>query len=77
MSGQPAEWRDSARLYRNLVLLRPGQASWQLGLGIALEQLGERGSAAQHYRQALQGQGLDDASRRYARERAQALGGES
>lgn len=70
------QWQDSARLYRELVLLRPSQASWQLGLGIALEQLGERGGAARHYRQALQGQGLDDASRRYARERAEALGGE-
>lgn len=74
---QTGQWRDSARLYRNLVLLRPTQASWQLGLGIALERLGEHSAAAQHYRQALQGQGLDDASRRYAHERAQALGGES
>lgn len=74
---QTGQWRDSARLYRNLVQLRPEQASWQLGLAIALEQLGERGAAVQHYRQALQGQGLDDASRRYARERTQALGGES
>ncbi|THG76837.1 tetratricopeptide repeat protein, partial [Pseudomonas sp. A-1] len=74
---QTGQWRESARLYRNLVLLRPAQASWQLGLGIALEQLGERAEAARHYRQALQGQGLDDASRRYARERVQVLGGDS
>ncbi|MCQ4348622.1 tetratricopeptide repeat protein [Pseudomonas stutzeri] len=73
---QTGQWRDSARLYRNLVLLRPSQANWQLGLGIALERLGDPAGAAQHYRQALQGQGLDDASRRYARERALALGGE-
>lgn len=59
------------------MLLRPEQASWQLGLGIALEQLGERAAAGQHYRLALQGRGLDDDSRRYARERAQALGGQS
>nr|WP_254797558.1 tetratricopeptide repeat protein [Pseudomonas aromaticivorans] len=74
---QTGQWRESAQLYRNLVLLRPEQSAWQLGLGIALEQLGERAAAAQHYRQALQGQGLDDGSRRYARERAQALGGAS
>lgn len=74
---QTAQWRESAQLYRNLVLLRPAHAAWQLGLGIALEQLGERAAAAQHYRQALQGQGLDEDSRRYARERAQASGGES
>ncbi len=74
---QAGQWQESARLYRNLVLLRPEQASWQLGLGIALEQLGERAAAGHHYRQALQGSGLDDDSRRYARERAQALGGQS
>lgn len=74
---QAGQWQDSARVYRNLVLLRPEQASWQLGLGIALEQLGERAAAGQHYRLALQGRGLDDDSRRYARERAQALGGQS
>lgn len=73
---QTGQWRDSAQLYRNLVQWRPAQASWQLGLAIALEQLGDAGGAARHYRQALQGQGLDDASRRYARERAEALGGE-
>ena len=74
---QTGQWQDSVRLYRNLVLLRPEQASWQLGLGIALEQLGERAAAGQHYRLALQGQGLDDDSRRYAQQRAQALGGQS
>lgn len=74
---QTAQWRESAELYRRLVQLRPAHAAWQLGLGIALEQLGERAAAAQHYRQALQGQGLDEDSRRYARERAQAMGGES
>ncbi|SFQ19847.1 MSHA biogenesis protein MshN [Geopseudomonas sagittaria] len=74
---QTGQWRESAQLYRNLVLLRPAHGAWQLGLGIALEQLGERAAAAQHYRQALQGQGLDEDSRRYARERAQASGGES
>ncbi len=74
---QTAQWRESAQLYRDLVRLRPTHGAWQLGLGIALEQLGERAAAAQHYRQALQGQGLDEDSRRYARERAQAMGGES
>lgn len=74
---QTGQWRESAQLYRNLVLLRPVHGAWQLGLGIALEQLGERAAAVRHYRQALQGQGLDEDSRRYARERAQASGGES
>lgn len=72
---QTRQWRESAELYRNLVLLRPAQGAWQLGLGIALEQLGERAAAAQHYRLAAQGEGLDDSSRRYAGERAQSLAG--
>lgn len=72
---QTRQWRESAQLYRNLIQLRPAQGAWQLGLGIALEQLGERAGAAQHYRLAAQGEGLDDASRRYAGERALALAG--
>lgn len=72
---QTRQWRESAQLYRNLIQLRPAQGAWQLGLGIALEQLGERPGAAQHYRLAALGEGLDDASRRYAGERALALAG--
>jgi len=73
---QTGQWRESAALYRQLVALRPSQGAWQLGLGIALEQLGEAREAAQHYRLAQQGQGLDDGARRFAGERAQALGGQ-
>ena len=71
---QTGQWRESAERYRELVRLRPAQGAWQLGLAIALEQLGARAEAAGHYRQAAQGQGLDDSSRGYARERLQAIG---
>lgn len=70
---QTRQWANSAAVYRQLVALRPAQGTWQLGLAIALEQLERPAEAAQHYRQALQGQGLDDASRRFASERADAL----
>lgn len=72
---QNGDWQRSAAVYQQLVALRPAQATWQLGLGIALEQLERDAEAAQHYRIAVQAGGLDDASRRFAAERASALGG--
>lgn len=71
---QTGQWRDSVALYRQLIELRPGQSTWQLGLAIGLEQLDQGTEAGRHYRQALQGQGLDEGSRRFASERASALG---
>ena len=70
---QTRQWAQSAAVYRQLVALRPAQATWQLGLAIALEQLEQPAEAVKHYRLALQGQGLDDSSRRFASERAGAL----
>ena len=72
---QTGQWQQSAALYRQLVALRPAQATWQLGLAIALEQLDQPAEAARHYLQALQGAGLDASTRRFASERAAALGG--
>ncbi len=72
---QTGQWQESAASYRQLVALGPGQATWQLGLAIALEQLDQPAEAARHYRLALQGSGLDDSARRFASERAAALGG--
>jgi len=72
---QTGQWQQSAALYRQLVALRPAQATWQLGLAIALEQLDQPAEAARHYRLALQGSGLDESARRFASERAAALGG--
>ncbi len=71
---QAGDWQRSAAVYRQLVALRPEQAAWQLGLGIALEQLGEDAEAAGHYRQAARGTTLDESARRFASERAAALG---
>ncbi|MDM8348171.1 hypothetical protein P8H27_04590 [Pseudomonas sp. sp1636] len=73
---QTGQWQQSAALYRQMIELRPSQATWQLGLAIALEQLDRPGEAANHYRLALQGQGLDDSARRFVGERAAALGGQ-
>jgi len=71
---QTGEWPRSAALYRQLIELQPTQSSWQLGLGIALEQLSQPAAAARHYRLAQQGPGLDEGARRFASERATALG---
>jgi MSHA biogenesis protein MshN len=70
---QTRQWPQSVALYQQLVRLRPSQATWQLGLAIALEQVERSGDAAKHYRLALEGQGLDAASRSFAGERAAAL----
>ncbi|QKE65509.1 tetratricopeptide repeat protein [Aquipseudomonas campi] len=72
---QTSQWQESAALYRRMTALRPSQSTWQLGLAIALEQLDQSAEAARHYRLALQGLGLDDSARRFASERATALGG--
>lgn len=72
---QTGQWRESAALYRQMIELRPNQGTWQLGLAIALEQLDQSAEAGGHYRLALKGQGLDDSARRFASERAAALGG--
>ncbi|MBX9753254.1 MAG: tetratricopeptide repeat protein [Pseudomonadaceae bacterium] len=70
---QTQQWQPSAALYQQLVNLRPSQATWQLGLAIALEQLERPSEAAKHYSLALEGQGLDASSRSFAAERATAL----
>ena len=72
---QTGQWQQSAALYRQMVALRPSQSTWQLGLAIALEQLDQSAEAARHYQLALQGLGLDESARRFASERAAALGG--
>jgi MSHA biogenesis protein MshN len=72
---QVGEWSASAATYRQLTAIQPGQGAWQLGLAIALEQLDQPAQAGRHYRQALQGQGLDESARQFATERAGSLGG--
>ncbi|MFT5782177.1 MAG: MSHA biogenesis protein MshN [Pseudomonas sp.] len=70
---QTRQWQQSAALYQQLVNMRPSQATWQLGLAIALEQLENPDDAAKHYSLALEGQGLDISSRSFAAERAATL----
>jgi MSHA biogenesis protein MshN len=70
---QTRQWPESAALYQQLVRLRPSQATWQLGLAIALEQIERPSDAAKHYRLALEGQGLDAGSRSFASERVAVL----
>lgn len=72
---QTEQWQNSAELYQRMIALRPSQSTWQLGLAIALEQLDQPAEAGRHYRLALQGSGLDESARRFASERATALGG--
>ncbi|MES2817718.1 MAG: tetratricopeptide repeat protein, partial [Pseudomonadota bacterium] len=71
---QTGQWQASADLYRRLVALRADQPTWQLGLAIALEQVNQPALAARHYRLAQQAPGLDEGVRRFASERAAALG---
>ncbi|WP_437880146.1 tetratricopeptide repeat protein [Pseudomonas sp. LRF_L74] len=71
---QAGQWRESAGLYRRLVELRPTEATWQLGLAIALDQQEQPQEARRHYLLALRGSGLEQHSRQFASERAQALG---
>ena len=68
---QAAELTD---LYQAQVDAGQSQAQWQLRRAIALEQVGKPVEAGRHYRQALQGQGLDESARRFAAERGAALG---
>lgn len=72
---QTGQWQHSAELYRRMLAQRPNQATWQLGLAIALEQLEQPAEAGRHYRLALLGSDLDDSTRRFVSERAKALGG--
>ncbi len=72
---QVGDWSASAATYRRLIVVRPNQGAWQLGLAIALEQLDQLPLAARHYRLAQRGQGLDGGARQFAAERADSLGG--
>lgn len=70
---QVGDWRASADTYRRLLAVR-ADGAWHLGLAIALDQLGERRAAAEQFGLALRSPGLEEGTRRYARERLGALG---
>lgn len=66
-------YAEAASSYRAALSLDSGRAAWWLGLGLALEGEGELQPAARAYRSALANPGLNEATRRYARERLQRL----
>jgi MSHA biogenesis protein MshN len=68
------EYQEAAQTYRALLAVRPEQAVWWMGLGIALEGTGGQNQAEQAYRQALLRGGLSDGLQTYIRQRLSALG---
>jgi MSHA biogenesis protein MshN len=66
---------EAARTYRQLLAVRPGQAVWWMGLGIALEGDASYNQAEQAYRQALSRGGLSEGLRAYVRQRLAVLNG--
>jgi MSHA biogenesis protein MshN len=69
--GKPA---DAAQAYRDALQLNPAQGNWWIGLGVALEQSGDKAGAGEAYQRALQtrlGAELHD----YAQQKARELGG--
>ncbi len=70
---QTGEWQRSAQVYRTLLGYNARSAAWRLGLGIALDQMGQAEDAARNYTAALALPDLDESSRRYAELRLRAL----
>lgn len=66
-------YSEAASSYRAALSLESGRAAWWLGLGLALEGRGELQPATKAYHSALANPGLNEATRRYARERLQRL----
>jgi MSHA biogenesis protein MshN len=69
------DYAEAARTYRLLLAVRPGQAVWWMGLGIALEGTGSYNQAEQAYRQALSRGGLSAGLQAYVRGRLAVLEG--
>ena len=55
----------SANLYKQLVTLQPGNAKWWLGLGVALESVGNHGQALEAYANADGAGGLNPELKAY------------
>jgi MSHA biogenesis protein MshN len=69
------DYAEAARTYRLLLAVRPEQAVWWMGLGIALEGADSYNQAEQAYRQALSRGGLSAGLQAYVRGRLAVLEG--
>ncbi len=67
---------EAARLYRDLVKLRPNASVWWVGLGVSLEALGRSAEARLAYERALDTGNVARRLRDFADGRLAALGGE-
>lgn len=64
---------EAVQTYRQLLAVKPGKATWWLGLGIALEGALLKDQARQAYGQALARGGLSSGVQTYIRQRLRAL----
>jgi MSHA biogenesis protein MshN len=67
--GKPA---DAALAYREALQLNPAQGNWWIGLGVALEQIGDKTGAGEAYQRALQTR-LSTELRDYAQQKSKEL----
>lgn len=76
VSLRQGRYQDAAQTYRDLLKVRPKQAVWWMGLGIALEGHAAFDRARRAYDQALRHDGLSDNLRTFIRRRLAASGKE-
>ncbi len=69
ISAKLARHEEAARAWREALRGHPGAGVWWIGLGVALDQLGQKPEAAQAFQQALQGR-LPQELREFAAARA-------
>lgn len=68
------QYAEAAQTYRALLAVKPEQAVWWMGLGIALEGASLEDQAQQAYRQAISRGGLSEGLQTYIRKRLAILG---
>lgn len=68
------QYTEAAQTYRALLAVKPEQAVWWMGLGIALEGATLEDQAQQAYRQAISRGGLSDGLQTFIRKRMAVLG---
>jgi MSHA biogenesis protein MshN len=70
---QTGRYGESATLYQELLVLRPDNGVWWVGLGISRDKLGETAAAIEAYSEARERGGLSQAVDNYAAARIRAL----